>query len=116
MKPDAGRPGQVVRFPRPKSPPTEAAIREARAADARRLCAAVLSMADELRGWNADIARTQHWHCLFTAASRMAAEVLHPRNMNEAEARVFFEALTELTQALGYFANELGILAARGRQ
>ena len=43
-------------------------------------------------------------------------EVLHPRNMNEAEARVFFEALTELTQALGYFANELGILAARGRQ
>ena len=116
MKPDAGRPGQVVRFPRPKSPPTEAAMKEARAAAARRLCGAVLSMADELRGWNADVARTQHWRCLFTAANRMAAEVIHPRNLNEDESRDFFEALTELTQALGYFANELGILAARGRQ
>ena len=46
----------------------------------------------------------------------MAAEVIHPRNLNEDELGDFFEALTELTRALGYFANELGILAARGRK
>jgi hypothetical protein len=108
---------RVVPFPRTVSPQViTAEIERRRAAAFRNLRAAVLSMADELRGWNADLVRSQQWRGLLTAADRMAAEVRFPFNLNEDEGREFFEALIELAAALGYFGNELGVLAARGRR
>jgi len=108
---------RIVRFPRPVSPQVGAAlIEEARAARARRLCDAVLMLADECRGWNADLAHTQQWRCLHAAANRVANAVQNPVELNEQERDRLFAALAELAAALSLLANELGVLALRCRK
>ena len=108
----------IARFPHRMSPRAQAALAEqSRAAGFRSLCGAVLSMADELRAWNAvDVAYSHCWREISSAASRMATEVQNPFNLSENEGRDFFEALHDLARSLSDFADELRVLAARGRK
>jgi hypothetical protein len=108
----------IVAFPRQPVQRSAADLRREterqRAAVFRGLCGAVLSVADELRGWNADVVHGQRWRCLSDAANRMAAETESPwKPLRESESRDFFGALYEMAGAMGHFASEFGVLAAR---
>jgi hypothetical protein len=73
-------------------------------------------LADECCGWNADLAHTQQWRHLHSAANGLADAVQNPVDLNEHKRERFFAALAEFAAAASRIANELGLFAPRCRK
>jgi hypothetical protein len=110
-KASAGAPdrGLVIPFPRRAPMKSDLSVPEARAMLVEQLAAAVLSIADLLRGWDSDMELEEIRPGLAEAADRLAdrLEAIRREFNLTAETAALIDALLALALALGHFAREL---------